>query len=331
MTDIAELDVSDDAALREFYDVEQAAGRADRPYAVMRTHAQLVQLSRHPSPYYRRTMLVARDAGRIVGAAALGRSQQDNLHLAELEISVLPGARRHGFGRALHDEAVRRARADGRSTFLAEVAQTAPDEPSPGHLFAAALGFEEVHRNDHLVLDLPVPAELWDVLPGAAEGYDVVTWGDRTPDDLVDAYAAMLTQMGTDHPTGGVDHTPVVIDVARIREGEKRTMRAYTDVVAAARRASDGVFGGYSLVHLPHNRDYVIQDDTLVMPGHRGHGLGMVLKAAVLRILAAEHPGRRLIHTWNAVENAPMQRISRSLGFRPVELELEMQRKDAGA
>ena len=57
----------------------------------------------------------------------------------------------------------------------------------------------------------------------------------------------------------------------------------------------------------------------------------MALKVAVLGILAAEHPERRLVHTWNAVENAPMQRINRDLGFRPVERELEMQRKDADA
>jgi GNAT superfamily N-acetyltransferase len=329
MAEISELDPADEAGLREFYAVEEAAARADRPYAVLHTYPQLQQLARRPSPYYHRLLLVARAADRIVGAATLGRAQQDNLHLAELEISVLPEFRRCGIGRALHDEAVRRARADGRTTFLAEVAQPSSADPSAGHEFASALGFEEVLRNDHVVLDLPRPVEQLASLPAGAADYEIVTWGDRTPDDLVEAYAAMLTQMGTDHPTGGVDHTPVVIDVARIREGELRTAQAYTDVVAAARRTSDGVFGGYTLVHLPHDRDYVVQDDTLVMPDHRGHGLGMVLKAAVLRILATEHPERRLIHTWNAVENAPMQRINRSLGFRPVELEIEMQRKVA--
>ena len=67
------------------------------------------------------------------------------------------------------------------------------------------------------------------------------------------------------------------------------------------------------------------------MPAHRGHGLGHGAEGS-----RAAHPRGRasratLIHTWNAVDNAPMQRISRSLGFRPVELELEMQRKDADA
>jgi GNAT superfamily N-acetyltransferase len=329
MTEIAELDPSDDAGLRRYFEVEQAATFADRPDAVLHTYAHLEQLARHPSPYHRRLMLVARDAGGIVGAAALGRPLQDNLHLAELEISVVPEARRRGVGRALHDEAVRRARADGRTTFLAEVAQFADAGPSSGYQFATALGFEEVHRNDHAVLDLPVPAELWASLPEPTANYEIVTWGDRTPEHLVEAYAAMLSQMGTDHPSGGVDHTPVVIDVARIREGETRTTQSHSNVVAAARRTSDGVLGGYTLVHLPHDRDHVVQDDTLVMPEHRGHGLGMALKAAVLRILASQHPERRRIHTWNAVENAPMQRINRALGFRPVELELEMQRREA--
>jgi GNAT superfamily N-acetyltransferase len=80
-------------------------------------------------------------------------------------------------------------------------------------------------------------------------------------------------------------------------------------------------------VYLPHDADYVVQDDTLVMPDHRGHGLGTALKVAVLRILAADHPERRIVHTWNALENTPMQRINRELGFRPVERELEMQRQ----
>jgi hypothetical protein len=67
------------------------------------------------------------------------------------------------------------------------------------------------------------------------------------------------------------------------------------------------------------------------MPEHRGHRLGITLKATVLRLLAADHPERRLIHTWNGVGNAPMQAINRTLGFRPVEVLLEMQRKDRDA
>jgi GNAT superfamily N-acetyltransferase len=330
MPEISELAPEDDAGLREFYEVEAAAFRVDHPYAVLRTYPQLLQMVRRPSPYYRRILLTARDAGRIVGTADLGLTAEDNLHLADLEVRVLPEARRQGIGRQLHDEVVRRARADGRTTLLGEVNQPLQGA-SPGYRFATALGYAVVHEQDHHVLPLPVPASRLDALWSLPDGYEIVTWRDRAPDDVVDAFAAMHTQMGRDAPTGEVDHEPIEITVERIREGERRIAEAYDDFVAVARRRSDGVLGGYTVVHLAHGADYVVQDDTLVMPDHRGHGLGMALKVTMLRILAAERPERRLVHTWNALENSFMQRINSDLGFRPVEHELEMQRKDDGA
>ncbi len=331
MPEIAELDPDDDTGLREFFDVEQAAFRADHPHAVLRTFPQLLQMVRRPSSYSRRTLLVARDAGRIVGTADLALTVEDNLHLAHVQAGVHPDARRRGVGLALHEELVRRARSAGRTTLLGEVNQPVEGDPSPAFRFATALGYAVVQEEDHHVLSLPVEGARFDASPGVPEGYEIVTWRDRAPDDLVEAYAAMHTQMGRDAPSGGVDHQPVEITVDRVREGEQRTAEAYDQVVAVARRRSDGVFGGYTLVYLARDADYVIQDDTLVMPEHRGHGLGMALKVAMLRILAAEHPERRLVHTWNAVENTFMQRINRELGFTPVERELEMQRRDADA
>jgi GNAT superfamily N-acetyltransferase len=325
---ISELDPGDDAGLREYYAVEEAAFRVDHPYVVLRTFPQLVQMVRRPSPYYRRTLLVAREAGRITGTADLGLTTEDNLHLADLEVRVLPEARRRGIGRALHDETLRRARAARRTTFLSEVNQPLEGAPSPAYEFATALGYDVVHEQDHHVLFLPVAAESLSTQATVPEGYEIITWRNRAPEELVAAFAAMHTQMGRDLPTGEVDHEPVEITVKRVREGEERSAGEYDHVVAVARRTRDGVLGGYTLVHLAHDADYVVQDDTLVMPDHRGHGLGMALKVTVLRILAVAHPERRVIHTWNAVENAPMQRINKQLGFRPVERELEVQRRD---
>ena len=331
MVEVLELDVADTAALREFHDVEQMAVRADHPHAVLRTFAQLVQMSRRPSPYYRSTLLAARDAGRVVGTADLGLTLEDNLHLADVEVRVHPDFRRRGIGRTLHDELVRRARAAGRTTLLTEVNQPLERDPSPAFRFASALGYEIVHEQVHNLLELPVDDRQLDSLAPMPAGYEIVTWGNRAPGDVVEAYAAMHTQMGRDVPTGEVAHQPVQITVARVREGEQRTAEAYDQIVAVARRTHDGVLGGYTLVFLAHDAEYVVQDDTLVMPEHRGHGLGIALKMAVLRILAAQHPERRVVHTWNAVDNPFMQRINVRLGFRPVERELEMQRQIADA
>jgi GNAT superfamily N-acetyltransferase len=326
MIEIAELEGADEATLRAFYDVEIAAHALERPYAVHRTFPQLCQMAAGGSEYFRRTLLVAREGGRILGTADLGRPLRDNLHLADLEVRVLPEARRRGIGRALHDEVVSRGRADGRTTFLGEAYQPNADVLSSGTAFARALGYDDVQREDHQVLDLPAGTA-----PQQADGYEVLTWMNRAPDDLMEAYSRMRTQMLRDMPSGAVDWEPVVLDPGRLREEEQRVGAGYDHLVAVVRRTSDGELGGYSKVFLPHDLDFVVQDDTMVMGAHRGRGLGLMLKSAVLAILAADRPERRIVHTWNAVSNAPMQRINGLLGFRPVELMLEMQRKDADA
>ena len=323
MAEIAELD-GDQAALREFFEVEQAAHAADRSYAVLRTWPQLQHMRRQTSPYFRRTFLVARDRGRMVGTADLGLSLLDNLHLAEVEVRVLPDARRRGIGRALHDEVLRRGRAEGRTTYLGEACRPYDAEGSPATSFARALGYDDARREDHQVLDLPHDAG---PPPASSAGYDVLTWTNTAPAELLDEYATMRTQMLRDMPSGDVDWEPVVIDPDRIREEETRNGVAYDHIVAVARRTTDGELAGYSKVFLPHGQELVVQDDTMVMGSHRGRGLGLLLKGAVLRVLSAEHPERRVVHTWNAVDNAPMQRINAALGFRPVELALEMQLK----
>ncbi len=57
------------------------------------------------------------------------------------------------------------------------------------------------------------------------------------------------------------------------------------------------------------------QGDTLVMPGHRGHRLGLLLKVTTLRALQDASPATRLVSTWNAAVNAPMITVNEVLGY----------------
>ncbi len=59
------------------------------------------------------------------------------------------------------------------------------------------------------------------------------------------------------------------------------------------------------------------QGSTLVLREHRGHRLGALVKAAVLRELGATFPQTRRITTYNAEDNVPMVALNRALGFRP--------------
>jgi len=61
----------------------------------------------------------------------------------------------------------------------------------------------------------------------------------------------------------------------------------------------------------------VFQEDTLVLREHRGHRLGALVKAAVLRDLAAAFPEVERITTYNAEDNEPMVAVNRALGFEP--------------
>jgi GNAT superfamily N-acetyltransferase len=330
---ISEVDRADEPTLRAFWAVEQASQRHDREHAMLRSWDRLHTLAQGGNEYYARTFLVARDGDRVVGAAESVRGLQDNRHLADRVVTVLPVRRREGIGRALYDEAMGRLAADGRTSVCGEVYVPSGDGPgTPAYEFAAGLGFEVVHREDHLLLGLPVPAEALEALRERARAdaasYEILTWRERCPDEHVEAFAAMRTRMENDVPVGEIDYEPVVIDVERVRVGEERTSKTFHSITAAARRLDDGELGGYSLLYLPHGADYIYQDDTLVMPEHRGHRLGTLLKCATLEIAQREHPERVAIHTDTAVDNHAMQSTNRHFGYRPVERLLEMQRRD---
>ncbi len=324
--EIREIDVHDEMQLRTWFDAEGAAIEHDRPNAVRRTFDALVAQVTIPSDYRRYVLLIAAKEDRVLGIAEIGFSLRDNIHLAELEVTVRPEHRRRGIGRALYAEATARRREAGRTSACGEVYVV--DHEDGSLAFASAMGAASAHEEDHLALDLPLSPDRIERLSARTKsGYEIVTWRGRCPDDLIDAYASMRTQMNQDVPAGELDHESVVMTPERVRAGEERLARTYDIVVAAARRA-DGVLGGYSLVYVARGSDQALQDDTLIMPAHRGHRLGLALKLATYAVVTAEHPQCRTLHTWTDPENRAMYATNRAFGYRRVERMHEVQVKD---
>lgn len=322
---VIEVDVHDDRMVRAWWELEQAAHHHDRSAPVLRTYDALTSAWRHPGPHYRPDPLAALAGDRVVGVADLGYSVGDNEHLADLEICVSPAHRRRGIGRALHDAATVRRREQGRTSALGEVSSPIAGD-SPGLAFAEAMGCSEAHVEHHLVLDLPTRDR--PPLAAGPTGYEIVAWQGTCPDELVEDYCRMLTRMEHDVPLGEVDHEPVTMTVERLRLGEQRAARSYDVLVAAARRTADGAPAGYTKTYLARGTDQALQDDTLVMPDHRGQRLGRVLKQATLALVERDHPERRSYHTWTDPDNHAMYRTNRAFGYRPVEVQREMQVKD---
>ncbi len=123
--------------------------------------------------------------------------------------------------------------------------------------------------------------------------------------------------MTTDVPHGELPVEEEEWDAARIREYEAmHVARGRTVLSAGAVR--DGRLVAFTDLHVPlADPRTAHQGGTLVVLEHRGHRLGALVKAAVLREVLATQPGAQRISTYNLDANAPMVAVNEALGFVP--------------
>ncbi|WDZ89966.1 GNAT family N-acetyltransferase [Nocardiopsis sp. HUAS JQ3] len=337
---ISRIDSADPVAFDAWYAAVRAASLADRdPGVVPLPHPDSLRAVLRGRGGERRALACAAhgEDGGVAGALLLELGDRDNLHLAEVDVNVPVRTRRRGHGTRLWEHAERVMAEEGRTTALAEV--QLPSGRSfgnwPGARFALALGFGVVHEEDYYVLGLPLAARTRedvgaDVL-ALGSRYELLTWTDACPEELLEDYARLRTRMEADVPLGETAFERGLWDPARVRaQEERRRAQRYRTLVCAARAATGGL-AGYSEIALPEGEGAAYQEDTLVAPEHRGNRLGSALKLRNLEVLAAEFPERVQVRTWNAPGNAPMRRVNLRLGFRPVERMHEFQRVLPGA
>ena len=94
-----------------------------------------------------------------------------------------------------------------------------------------------------------------------------------------------------------------------------------------ARHRETGELGGHTVVAVEEQRPALAdQHDTAVARAHRGHRLGLLLKAGMLLWLAEAEPQLETIDTWNAESNDHMIAVNEALGYRVMGRELQFQR-----
>src|ERR1700733_11531110 len=213
--------VTDTEKIRVCHDLFVAAQRVDDPHvppASLPVFTGWVSRGWDANP--REGWLVPGDqAGTWAAYCLLEFPVRENRHLADIDLLVALGQRRRGIGMALLRHAVIRAAGQGRTKLVCDTR-----EGTAGEAFATAVGADRGGTEVRRVLALPArPAGRLDALreqaEAASDGYSIVTWFGRFPEEYLAKAAAVINAMA-DAPHNPSEE-PEVHDGDRLRDGEE--------------------------------------------------------------------------------------------------------------
>lgn len=314
---IVEVDGRDPEVFRRFYRVKFDVRREELefPAGMGADEARVFMAREHADVRANGLGLV--DGDDWLGIAWLDWWLVGDTNTVDVELAVAPQYRRRGVATRLLDEAIARAKADGRTVVSGmNMAGDPVTGESPGTAFARARGFVKKHAELHQVVELP----LTDLVDQAVDGYEIVQWREHTPDEYLDQFVEMQTGMSADVPTGERASEAVQYTRELVRDMEERRVAQgrFTYTTAAIHTATGELAAYTQMGGTPETPERLNQYDTYVRRSHRGKRLGIAVKTPNLRALQAGVPGKAVLHTWNAPENAPMIAVNEKLGFRPV-------------
>lgn len=327
--DITRIDPADGDAVAAYVAVRNAVSAADAPWLhPMTSHSATADLV-HGWDGEPDTAYLVVVEGTPVAVGTLSTTEWDNLHLAWLGVKVHPGHRRRGIGTELLGHLVEDGRGRGRTSFGVD----AWDDEGFAR-FAARHGFEAKSRainRRQVVADLDhgeISRRYDEALPAAAD-YELVRRHGPTPDEELEAVAEMSRAIN-DAPTDDLDIEDEVFVAERVRNYERaqegRGDRLYR---VFARHRATGELAGHTVVVVDGERPAIgHQHDTSVVGRHRGHRLGLLLKADMNLWLREAEPQLETIDTWNAESNDHMIGVNELLGYRVMGREIEYQKSD---
>ena len=325
--DVVPFGDTDEAAIRQAYEISRAAGLDEAPDIPPFSAQTFASGIRRPNPGYAFERAIGYLDGQPAGYLSLEMPQLDNLDNGAIELSVTPSLRRRGVGRALYSYGVQRARASGRKRLVAETVQG-----SGGEAFATAMGASPALAETRSRLDLTTAdqdrldamlAESWT----HADGYRFVKWDGVPPDEFIDDVAALDSRFFTDAPLGELDWEPEKVDADRVRRAEQQRLdRGFGRFHGGVVHLGSGRLVGWTTLSGPDDTPaHLWQNITIVDPAHRGHRLGMVVKLENLRHAREHRPELTAVDTANASSNEHMLAINVAMGFRAVDSWMEWQ------
>jgi len=324
--EILEFTADDSDTIEAVVELLNAAAKVDSPFSHPMTvsgYAGMIRFGWDGEPP--RTF-AARESGALVGLVEIHTSEWDNTNLAWVGFVVHPDLRRLGRGSRLLEFAKEETLAMGRTSVGFD-----------GWDIDATNGFAKTHglprkgsainrRQILALVERQAVETMYDEAATAASSYELLRIAGHTPEDMLDAVAEMTAAIN-DAPTDDLDIEDEVFPKERIigYEGavEARGHRMYRVV---ARHRESGELAGHTVVAVELERPTIgHQHDTSVARAHRGHRLGLLLKADMLRWLGESEPQLETIETWNAESNDHMIEVNEKLGYQVLGRELQFQ------
>lgn len=326
--DVRRIGPDERPLLEQLHDIAWRASAEERPWHGLGNRPAALLRWTEPPNDAEVTVLAAFIDGVPVGVADVALNLADNTHLGELFVFVDPGRTREGAGTALARVGIDLIREAGCSTVFTMTDGSLDAGESGGRNFAERLGFEVAQQDIVKRLDLDATAHLWQPIldSASADDYRLLTWRDGCPEEWLDPYLLLIGAFLGEVPLGDLDIEPEIWTVERLRETEERERRTGEHRLTTLAITHSGEAAGFTEYIWDDARPEVVtQEGTLVLREHRGHRLGLRLKAANSLALRDLVPASAYVMTGNAVDNPQMSAINESLGYRPIERSLEMQ------
>ncbi|HEX7023095.1 MAG TPA: GNAT family N-acetyltransferase [Trueperaceae bacterium] len=244
---------------------------------------------------------------------------EDNRHLAEVHLAVLPEFRRRGLATELLAYLAREAVTQQRRLLIGTTDSFVP----AGEAFAARLGAEpalamRISKLEIADVDRELMRRWIRRAQERAGDFELEFWEGAYPETEYEAIADMKTVMNT-APRDELEVEDVHWTPAQLHDLEASLRaRGITRWTLVARQRQDGAIAGYTDVYWdPRHPGRLDQGDTGVFPAFRNRGLGRWLKAAMMMRILADLPQVERMYTGNAHSNAPMLAINEEMGFSP--------------